>query len=252
LAMIEVRGLWKCYGKSGILKGIDLDVDKRRILGVIGSTGSGKTTLLRLIDLLESPTQGKIIFDGVEISSKSEREQLKARRRIAMVFQKPTMFNASVYNNIQYGLKVRGLKDNERIMSALEAVGLKGYERRLATTLSGGEMQRLAFARAMVIKPDVMLLDEPTANLDPRSAAIIEALIEHLVDQGVTIIMATHNMAQCRKLADSVLVLKEGRVCGWGTPQEIFAGSGPFGVDALEPNFMSTEAAISQSLDCRE
>jgi tungstate transport system ATP-binding protein len=153
------------------------------------------------------------------LTQKSEREKLKVRRRMAMVFQKPAMFRSNVLENVKYGLKIRGLKGRDKGMSALESVGLSGYERRDANTLSGGEMQRLALARAIVVEPELLLLDEPTANLDPKSAAIIEELILAWARQGITVIMATHNMAQCRKLADSVAVLVQGKIVETGRPE---------------------------------
>jgi len=139
-----------------------------------------------------------------------------------MVFQKPVMFNCSVYENVAYGLKVRG-KGNSRddVLHTIEEVGLTGYESRSATTLSGGEMQRIALARAMVIKPEVLLLDEPTANLDPRSASAIDDLIGRLARGGTTVIIASHNMAECRRLANKVVVLVGGRITRTGRPNDI-------------------------------
>ena len=139
-----------------------------------------------------------------------------------MVFQKPVMFNSSVYENVSYGLKVR-CKGNSRdnILHTLEEVGLLGYESRLATTLSGGEMQRIALARAIIIKPEVLLLDEPTANLDPNSASAIDDLIERLALGGTTVIIASHNMTECRRLASKVVVLIKGRITWTGRPDEI-------------------------------
>lgn len=222
MALLEIRELSKSYGKAEILSNINLSVEKTTILALIGPTGSGKTTLLRIIDLLDEPTSGQLIFDGIDLTQKSERERLKARRRMAMVSQKPTMFRSNVLENVKYGLKIRGLKGKDKGMRALKSVGLSGYERRDANTLSGGEMQRLALARAIVVEPELLLLDEPTANLDPKSAAIIDELISAWALQGITVIMATHNMTQCRKLADSVAVLVQGKIVETGRPEGIF------------------------------
>jgi tungstate transport system ATP-binding protein len=209
MVKIEVKGLCKSYGRAEILRDIDLTVEHGEVLALIGPTGSGKTTLLRLIDLLEEPTNGEVILDGIGVTGLPEKERLKIRRRMAMVFQKPVMFRENVLENVSYGLKIRGERRiNERVREAILAVGLDGYEPRDANTLSGGEMQRIALARALVLKPDLLLLDEPTANLDPKTASSIDALISRF--EG-TVVMATHNMLQARRLADRIAVLVEGR-----------------------------------------
>jgi len=222
MALLELKGVNKSYGQAKILKDIDLKVEKGEIMALIGPTGSGKTTLLRLIDLLELPTSGSIVFDGILVTALPEKEKLKARRRMAMVFQKPVMFNASVRENVSYGLKMRGKGKEEKVREALQAVGLLGYESRDANTLSGGEMQRIALARALVLEPELLLLDEPTANLDPKSADSIDRIIQSLSGQKTTVIMATHNMHQCQRLAHRVALLREGRLAGWGRPEDIF------------------------------
>jgi len=154
-----------------VLKDINLVVHHNEVLALIGPTGSGKTTLLRIIDLLDQPTIGHVFFKGVDICHLPSQNKLAMRRKMAMVFQKPVMFKASVYDNVSYGLKLRGEgKAKDEVLRAIKEVGLLGYESRDANTLSGGEMQRIALARAMVIKPELLLLDEPTANLDPKSA----------------------------------------------------------------------------------
>ena len=225
MAFLEVRSLSKNIGPAEILKGIDLTVERGEILGLIGPTGSGKTTLLRLVNLLDEPSTGSILFDGREVSGRPEREKLAARRKMAMVFQKPVMFKASVAENVSFGLKMRGRDDAEgmrdRVKEALAAVGLSGYESRDANTLSGGEMQRIALARAIILQPELLLLDEPTANLDPRSAASIDSLLQSLAGSRTAVILATHNMQQCHKLADRVAVLQAGRLVAVGKSDEI-------------------------------
>ena len=219
---METRGLGKTYGQAQILKDITLCVEKGEVLALIGPTGSGKTTLLRLINLLDEPSEGSVILDGVEVTALPEKQRLQARRRMSMVFQKPVMFKGSVRQNISFGLKVRGKDDGERVDRALQAVGLESFGLRDASTLSGGEMQRTALARAMVVEPELLLLDEPTANLDPKSAASIDRLIRSL-SRETTVIMATHNMLQCRRLADRVAVIQGGRLTGLGRPEDVFA-----------------------------
>jgi tungstate transport system ATP-binding protein len=229
MPLLEVGSLSKKIGPTEILKGIELTVERGEILGLIGPTGSGKTTLLRLVNLLDEPSTGSILFDGREVSGRPERELLGARRRMAMVFQKPVMFKACVEENVSYGLRMRGRVDaavdkisvREKVEEALAAVGLSGYESRDANTLSGGEMQRIALARALVLKPELLLLDEPTANLDPRSAASIDSLLQSLAGSRTAVILATHNMQQCSKLASRVAVLQAGRLVAVGKSEEI-------------------------------
>ncbi len=232
MALLEVRSLSKSIGLAEILSKINLTVERGEILGLIGPTGSGKTTLLRLINLLDEPSAGSILFEGRKATGRPEKEQLRARRKMAMVFQKPVMFKASVEENVSYGLRMRGRVDaacasgrkmsiKEKVEEALSAVGLSGYEGRDANTLSGGETQRIALARALVLQPELLLLDEPTANLDPGSAASIDSLLQTLAKSRMAVILATHNMEQCRKLAGRVAVLQSGKLVALGKSEEI-------------------------------
>jgi len=239
MAFLEVRDLGKSIGMAEILKGIDLSVERGEILGLIGPTGSGKTTLLRLVNMLDEPSSGIILFDGAEVTGRPEKEKLAARRKMAMVFQKPVMFKASVQENVSFGLRMRGREDakgiGKRVKEALAAVGLSGYEARDANTLSGGEMQRIALARALVLQPELLLLDEPTANLDPRSAASIDCLLHSLAGGRTAVILATHNMRQCHNLAGRVAVLQKGRLAAQGRAEEIFRSRAGEQSNALGP-----------------
>lgn len=222
MAFLELEALGKAYGGVEVLQDISIDLFRGEILGIIGPTGSGKTTLLRLVNLLEAPSSGSIRLEGLTLNDLTEKDKLSARRRMAMVFQKPVMFKGSVQENVSYGLKIRGKKDQKIVRSALEAVNLSGYESRDANTLSGGEMQRVALARALVLQPEILLLDEPVANLDPKSAAAIDRIVQSLVGQNTLVILATHNMLQCKRLASRVAVLMKGRLVAVGEPGEIF------------------------------
>lgn len=225
MSLIEVVGLHQRYNEREILKNINISIDKGEVSALIGPTGAGKTTLLRLIDLLDLPTSGKIYFDGIDVSE-SGRIRLETRRKMAFVLQKPMVFNTSVYDNIAYGLKWRGVgKSNirERVSSILEVVGLSEYKNRNARTLSGGEAQRVAIARAIATEPEALLLDEPTANLDPISTSRIEELITNIIHQYDTaIIMATHDMSQGQRLADRIGVLINGEILQTGDSREVF------------------------------
>ena len=225
MSLIEVVDLHQKYGERDILKNINIRVDKGEAVALIGPTGAGKTTLLRLIDLLDLPTSGRIYFDGIDVTE-LRRMRLEVRRRMAFVLQKPVVFNTSVYNNIAYGLKWRGARESnirEKVSSILEMVGLSAYENRNARTLSGGEAQRVAIARAIAIEPELLLLDEPTANLDPMSTSKIEELIVNIIHQyDTTIIMATHDMSQGQRLADRIGVLINGELLQTGVPRDVF------------------------------
>lgn len=241
MAFLEIKDLGKSFGKSKVLKNINLDIKENEVLALIGPTGSGKTTLLRLIDLLDLPTIGHIIFKEEDICHSSSQKKLVVRRKMAMVFQKPVMFKASVYDNVCYGLRVRGEgKPKEGVPRVLKEVGLLGYESRDANTLSGGEMQRIALARAMVIRPELLLLDEPTANLDPRSAQDIDSLIKRLANKGTTVIMASHNMLQCRRLADRIAVMANGTISKTGRPKDILSDRGLFREVKFEDLFIES------------
>jgi len=225
MSLIETVDLCQRYGNQDTLKKVNLKVDKGEVFALIGPTGAGKTTLLRLIDLLETPTSGRIYFDGIDVTE-SRKPRFEARRRMAFVLQKPVVFNMSVYDNIAYGLRWRRKKKDdirEKADHILEVVGLSAYKNRNARTLSGGEAQRVAIARAAVIEPEVLLLDEPTANLDPTSTSRIEELISQIIRQyNTTIVMSTHDMSQGQRLADRIAVLINGEVLQIGASSEAF------------------------------
>jgi len=224
MIFIETQDLTKKYNEKFALKNVNIKVERGEFLALVGPSGSGKTTFLRLLDLLEEPSSGRIIFDGVDTAC-SEREKIMLRRRIGMVFQQSIMFNTSVFNNIAYPLKIRGIKNgiNEKVKEALTLVGLKGFEKRNALTLSGGEMQRVSLAQALVFDPELLLLDEPTANLDPKNTSIIEEVISKVnKEHKVTVIMATHNISQAERLALKAAILYEGRIIEIKNAKEAF------------------------------
>ena len=223
--MIRVSGVSRKIGEREVVSGIDLEIRRGETFALIGPSGSGKTTLLRLVDLLDRPTSGSITFDGSPTDG-PEHERRAIRRRMAMVFQKPGVLNVSVEQNIAFGLQFRGMPKeqvHEHVMSVLEMVGLSGLSQRRALTLSGGEMQRVAIARAIVTEPEVLLLDEPTANLDPVSTGIIENLIGWINrERKTTVILATHDMGQGQRLAGRVGVMMDGRLVQEGEIYDIF------------------------------
>jgi len=225
MALLETVNLYQRFDKQDILKNINLKVDKGEIFALIGPTGAGKTTLLRLVNLLDLPASGIIYFGGVD-TSESARMRTELRRRMAFVFQKPVVFNMSVYDNVACGLKWRGEGKSEigkKVYNILEMVTLSDYKDRNARTLSGGEVQMVAIARAIISEPEVLLLDEPTANLDPASESRIETLITDITHRrNTTIIMATHDMSQGQRLADRVGVLLNGEILQSGGWHDVF------------------------------
>ncbi len=226
MALIETVNITRKYGKQEIIKNISLKVEQGEVLALIGPTGAGKTTLLRLLDLLEAPASGHIYFDGREVTDNKNR-RLQTRRRMSFVLQKPVVFNMSVSDNIACGLRWRKEKEatvSQRVNSALELVGMTEYSSRNARTLSGGETQLVAIARALAIAPEVLFLDEPTANLDPVSAARIEEVLAHIIgEQKTTVVMATHDMAQGQRLAGRIGVIINGELLQTGSPNDIFS-----------------------------
>jgi tungstate transport system ATP-binding protein len=225
MTLIEVAGVTHKYDGRPVLQNINLSVDRGDVFALIGPTGAGKTTLLRIVDLLEIPGAGEIYFDGIHVPQWG-KQRLEIRRRISFIHQKPQVFNLSVYDNIACGLRWRGIEKNKiasKVDHILEIVGLEGYKSRNASTLSGGEAQRVALARSMVLEPEVLLLDEPTANLDPVSTTKIEQLIQHIATQrNTTMIMATHDMSQGQQLAVRIGVLLGGKLVQTGNATDIF------------------------------
>jgi len=208
----EIWNLTKVYNGKRVLDIPHLTIKKGSIYGVMGPNGSGKTTLLSILSLLESPSSGKIYFEGIE-TSEADRHSL--RQQMTLILQNPLLLKTTVEKNIAYGLKVRGIKKGERkkrIMECLELVGLEGLEKRRAGELSGGETQRVAIARALALYPKVLLLDEPTANVDRRSVDVLERILKELNQRfQITIILATHDINQAYRLADEVVSLFAGK-----------------------------------------
>ena len=223
--LITARDVSKAYGDLQVLQGVNLDVREGEILGIIGPSGSGKSTLLRLLDLIEPPTSGEITVLGVNAREEKGR-WLELRRRMGMLFQKPIVFNASVYQNVALGLQYRRLNRQEterRVREALASVGLSPYIRSQARDLSGGEQQRVALSRVLVTEPEILFLDEPTANLDPTSTATIEKIVRTLNrEKGTTVVMNTHDMLQGQRLSNRIGVMIDGRLAQVGPPREVF------------------------------
>ena len=222
-AVAELKDVTKAYGDKIVVDAVNLQIREGEIIALLGPNGSGKSTILKMLAFVENPTGGEVIFQGKKVNSKNTE---KERMESTLVFQKTTVFGTSVYSNIAYGLKIRKVPKETRdreVKKALEIVKLEGFEKRNARKLSGGEQQRVAIARALVLKTKLLLLDEPTANLDPKNAGIIEEVIDTVNRENkTTIVIATHNMFQAKKLPHRIALMDEGKITEVGAPAEVF------------------------------
>ena len=231
--MIDLTGVSKVYPvKSGgqvvALDGVNLHVDRGSIHGIVGRSGAGKSTLIRCLTALEKPTEGRIVVDGLDLSTLSGSALRAARRRIGMVFQAANLLDArTAADNIGYPLKLAGVpaaKRRQRVEELLALVGLEGRGDSYPSQLSGGQRQRVGIARALADDPAVLLCDEPTSALDTESTAQILSLLRHVRDvAGVTVVIITHEMAVVREICDSVTLLGHGQVLQTGPLEEVVA-----------------------------
>jgi len=218
----QLENISKAYEDRTVLAIDHLDVRAGEILAIVGPSGAGKSTLLRLLNFLELPTSGHIQYR--HFSSNGARPPLDVRRQVTTVFQRPVLLNRSVTANVAYGLRLRGRRDvGPQVAVALEMVGLVELGKADARTLSGGESQRVALARALIVGPEVLLLDEPTANLDPYNVNLIERIIARVnQDRGTTVVLVTHNVFQARRLAHRVALMLDGRIVETADTQTFF------------------------------
>jgi tungstate transport system ATP-binding protein len=214
---IALHGIAAAPGGVPVLAGIDLLLDAGGRTVLLGPNGAGKSTLLRVLHGLIPPSAGSIAWGGA----------MERPRGQAMVFQRPVMLRRSAAGNIRYALDLAGIRGTDadaRIAEALDEVGLRALANRPARVLSGGEQQKLAFARVWALRPEVVFLDEPTASLDPAAARSVEKIIVDIHRRGTTIVMTTHNLVQAKRLADDILFLHAGRVTERTPAREFFAG----------------------------
>ena len=223
--MIELKDVRKSFGKNEVLKGINLQIDKGEVVVIIGPSGSGKSTVLRTMNYLEEPTSGHVIVDGMDLSDKNKLNAV--RTEVGMVFQNFNLFpHMTVLDNLTLApVNVRKTAKKEAqdiAMKLLERVGLADKAQMYPDSLSGGQKQRVAIARALAMKPKVMLFDEPTSALDPEMVREVLDVMKSLADEGMTMVIVTHEMGFAKEVADRVLFVDGGQILEDGTPAQVF------------------------------
>ena len=224
--MIDVKNLKKSFGGHDVLTGIDEHISKGEKVVIIGPSGSGKSTFLRCLNLLEIPTEGQILVDGIDITD-PKTDIDKMRQRMGMVFQQFNLFNnLNILDNMTLApvkLKLKTKEEAEaEAMELLKRVGLEDKAKAYPSQLSGGQKQRIAIVRALAMHPEVMLFDEPTSALDPEMVGEVLNVMKQLADEGMTMIVVTHEMGFAREVGTRILFMDGGKIAEQGTPEEIF------------------------------
>ncbi len=224
--ILQVKHLSKSFGSNVVLRDIDFSVSKGDVISVIGASGSGKSTLLRCINLLETPTHGEIWYNGKNVADRKVKPH-EYRSHVGMVFQSFNLFNnMTVLKNCMIGqMKVLGKSKEQARKTALyylEKVGMAPYINAKPRQISGGQKQRVAIARALAMNPEVLLFDEPTSALDPEMVGEVLAVMQNLAQEGMTMLVVTHEMAFARDVSNRVVYMNDGVICEQGTPEEVF------------------------------
>ena len=224
--ILEIKHLSKSFGSHEVLKDIDFTVNKGDVISIIGASGSGKSTLLRCVNLLETPTSGEILFHGTDVADRKVKAH-EYRSHVGMVFQSFNLFNnMTVLENCMVG-QIRVLKRSKEearkiAMEYLQKVGMAPYINAKPRQISGGQKQRVAIARALAMNPEVLLFDEPTSALDPEMVGEVLSVMQQLAQEGMTMLVVTHEMAFARDVSSRVVYMNEGVICEQGSPEEVF------------------------------
>ncbi|MFB2838154.1 amino acid ABC transporter ATP-binding protein [Floridanema evergladense] len=224
---IKVEDLYKSFGSLNVLQGISTEINKGQVVALIGPSGSGKSTFLRCMNLLETPTSGRVFIDGVEITSR-KTDIMKVRQNVGMVFQHFNLFpHMTVIKNVMYApIKVKHVSEEEARkvgMDLLKKVGLEAKANAYPSQLSGGQKQRVAIARSLAMKPDIMLFDEPTSALDPEMVKEVLDVMQDLAKSGMTMAVVTHEMGFAKEVADRILFLDQGKLAEDSPPELFFS-----------------------------
>lgn len=229
-AIIQIKDVTKTFiGRENeveALKGINLDIEKGNICGIIGMSGAGKSTLVRCLNFLEKPTSGTVLIEGQDLQAMNDAQLRKVRTEIAMIFQHfNLLMQRNVRDNVCFPLEIVGMKRKEaknRAMELLKIVGLTEKAKAYPAQLSGGQKQRVAIARALAMNPEIMLFDEPTSALDPEMVGEVLDVMKDLAKSGMTMVIVTHEMGFAREVATRVLFIDQGVIMESGTPEEVF------------------------------
>ncbi|WZE72427.1 amino acid ABC transporter ATP-binding protein [Macrococcus sp. CCM 2573] len=225
--MISVKNVVKKFGDKTVLKDVDLEVQDGEVVVLIGRSGSGKTTLLRMMNALELPTSGTVTVDGLTYDNNNRKSQIEVRKKSGMVFQNFQLFpHMTALENVMEGLvqvkKMKQIEAREIALNLLEKVDLTHVKDQYPISLSGGQQQRVSIARALAMNPKVMLFDEPTSALDPELVQDVLSVIKDLRDEGMTMVIVTHEMSFARNVADKVAFVHDGRIEEIGAPEQLF------------------------------
>ncbi|MCL9815551.1 amino acid ABC transporter ATP-binding protein [Natronocalculus amylovorans] len=235
---LRVENVARRFGETTVFEAVSVTIERGEILALIGPSGAGKSTLLRTLGLFERPEAGTVRVDQTDIWAATERERLTKRRSVGMVFQEPNLFGTTVRRNVEYGLRVRrswrtrfrdlvpvigNRTPPQPVVNALSLVGMEDAIETPVESLSGGEAQRVAFARAMAYDPTYLLFDEPTSDLDPRNTAVIEDAVITATRGEIGAVVATHDMHQAQRIADRVALLLDGEVVEIGPTEQLFS-----------------------------
>ena len=219
--LIQFRHIVKEFDGQVVLKGIDLDIYENEFVTLLGPSGCGKTTLLRILGGFLEPSEGQVILNGEDIC-----EVPAYKRELNTVFQKYALFpHMNVYDNIAFGLKIKKMSKeviDQKVMKMLKLIGLEGFENKDVTLLSGGQQQRVAIARALCMDPEVLLFDEPTSALDPEMVGDVLDVMKKLADEGLTMVIVTHEMQFAREVSDRVIFMDKGVIAEQGSPEQLF------------------------------